>query len=418
MFNINQKLNFNNLLLLFFILFPCLMITGPFLPDLFSSLLSIFFLFLLFRGKINFKFNKKIFLFFILFFLILILSTLINGSNLKSMKTSFLYFRHFTFLIMLIYILNIYPKLYKLLFYGLTIIFIILIIDGYTEYFFSTGILSNSIKENSRISSFFGDEYILGSYISKLFLIYFFLYKKQNFKNKIFIISIFSILIFAYFLVFMTGERSSFFLLNLSMIIMLIFYFNLKNLIIFSLFISITLFSLSKDTNLKHRYIDLTKNTFKFVYEKNYYDELSFNLKTSSEIIKKNFIFGSGPRNYYLECSNYWKNEDSQFIKSCRSHPHNYHLQLLAEVGLFGYLFILIFLIYLIWKLIIMKLHKNLALKNDKNITILIIALIMVLWPFTTTGNFFNNWLSYINYFLLALFFNESRFLTKFQYQK
>ena len=49
---------------------------------------------------------------------------------------------------------------------------------------------------------------------------------------------------------------------------MLIFYFNLKNLIIFSLFISITLFSLSKDTNLKHRYIDLTKNTFKFVYEK------------------------------------------------------------------------------------------------------------------------------------------------------
>ena len=71
------------------------------------------------------------------------------------MKTSFLYFRHFTFLIMLIYILNIYPKLYKLLFYGLTIIFIILIIDGYTEYFFSTGILSNSIKENSRISSFF-----------------------------------------------------------------------------------------------------------------------------------------------------------------------------------------------------------------------------------------------------------------------
>ena len=62
----------------------------------------------------------------------------------------------------------------------------------------------------------------------------FFLYKKQNFKNKIFIISIFSILIFAYFLVFMTGERSSFFLLNLSMIIMLIFYFNLKNLIIFS----------------------------------------------------------------------------------------------------------------------------------------------------------------------------------------
>ena len=127
------------------------------------------------------------------------------------MKTSFLYFRHFTFLIMLIYILNIYPKLYKLLFYGLTIIFIILIIDGYTEYFFSTGILSNSIKENSRISSFFGDEYILGSYISKLFLIYFFLYKKQNFKNKIFIISIFSILIFAYFLVFMTEKDRVFF---------------------------------------------------------------------------------------------------------------------------------------------------------------------------------------------------------------
>ena len=415
MLNINQYLNFNYTLVFFFILFPFLMITGPFLPDLFSSILSLFFLYLLFLKKINLEINKKFFLIFFIFFLILIFSSLINEINFKSLKSSFFYFRHFIFLLMFIYIINFFPHLYKFLFYSLTLIFIILIIDGYSEYFYSTGVLSNSIKESGRISSFFGDEYILGSYVSKFFLIYFYLFYKLNFQKKNLSLITYTILILSYFLVFMTAERSSFFLLNFDIILLLLFFFNFKNLIIYCLFITLTLFGLSKDDGLKHRYVDLTKNTFTYIKNQNYYDEITFNLKTSSEIIKKNIFFGAGPRNYYLECNNFWYKKNIKLKNSCTSHPHNYHLQLIAEVGIAGYLFIILFFFYLIWKLIKIRFQSFSILRKDKSYVILIISLITILWPLTTSGNFFNNWLSYFNFFVLSLFFAENQLFTKFK---
>ena len=187
----------------------------------------------------------------------------------------------------------------------------------------------------------------------------------------------------------MTAERSSFFLLNFNIILLLLFFFNFKNLIIYSLFITLTLFILSKDENLKHRYIDLTKNTFTYIKSQNYSDEITFNLKTSSEIIKKNIFLGVGPRNYYIECNNFWYKKNTNLMNSCTSHPHNYHLQLIAEVGITGYLFIILFFFYLIWKLIKIRFHNFNILRKDKSYAILIISLTTILWPLTTSGNFF-----------------------------
>ena len=80
---------------------------------------------------------------------------------------------------------------------------------------------------------------------------------------------------------------------------------------------------------------------------------------------------------------------------SCSTHPHNTYLQLLTEIGLVGFLFVIIILLYTI-----KYLFKHLSLKfkkkyffNDFEICILS-GIIIYLWPIVPTGNIFNNWLS------------------------
>ena len=53
-------------------------------------------------------------------------------------------------------------------YYALVLCFSVLAIDGYIQYFTGTNLVGFEILDN-RISSFFGDELIMGSYLSRLF---------------------------------------------------------------------------------------------------------------------------------------------------------------------------------------------------------------------------------------------------------
>ena len=69
--------------------------------------------------------------------------------------------------------------------------------DGFYEYFFGQNIFGWSNPETSRISSFFGDEYILGSYLSRLWPIFFgisIIYFKE--KEKLFFLFILIFILF------------------------------------------------------------------------------------------------------------------------------------------------------------------------------------------------------------------------------
>ena len=68
-------------------------------------------------------------------------------------------------------------------------------------------------------------------------------------------------------------------------------------------------------------------------------------------------FFGAGPKSFRVLCDenlygiNRW---------SCSSHPHNYYIQLLAEVGLIGFSFLLIAYISFIYVLFRIIVEKNL----------------------------------------------------------
>ena len=90
---------------------------------------------------------------------------------------------------------------------------------------------------------FFEDELILGSYLSRFFPILFglFVFLNMEFnKKKIFILISF-IFIFSESLIFLSGERSSFFFMNLSAIYMLLMLKNYKKFRLIILTFSLTL---------------------------------------------------------------------------------------------------------------------------------------------------------------------------------
>ena len=166
------------------------------------------------------------------------------------------YFRFGLFAIAIWFILkidkNVLNKFYNILI--LSIIF--LVIDGYIQYFTGKNIFGN-IAITNRSSSFFGDELILGSYLSRIFPILFaiFILNYSAIKKKT-LIAFFLLYTLVAILIFLSGERASFFFFIFSAIFCLIFLKNFIKIILVALAISFLIISII--TNYDEHY----KNKF------------------------------------------------------------------------------------------------------------------------------------------------------------
>ena len=99
-------------------------------------------------------------------------------------------------------------------------------------------------------------------------------------------------------------------------------------------------------------------------------------------------IFGNGVNSFRNNCKKY----DHEF--NCSTHPHSFFLQILSELGLIGILFYLFFIYFLIINIS--------SSKNSEGIKILSVGLLIYLFPIAPSGNFFNNWLNMIFYYLIG----------------
>ena len=90
---------------------------------------------------------------------------------------------------------------------------------------------------------------------------------------------------------------------------------------------------------------------------------------------------------------------------TCSTHPHNTYLQILSEIGIFGFLIIFFFFIKTLYENIkIIIFSKNLN-NIDMCYYFLNLGIIINLFPLIPSGNFFNNWLSLIMFYPLGYWF-------------
>jgi len=397
--SVKEKFIFYNFPVFLFSLIPFFLITGPFLSDLSVSLISLLFLIYCLKEKKFSYFKNKYFYFFLIFWSYLIFNSLINNFNFNSLKISFFYFRYGVFVIALVALLNTEDKFIKYFFYCIFICFAALILDGFYQYFVGENILG--FKSTGRITSFFGDEKILGSYLCRLWPIFFglsiFIIKQ---KNKLFFLLIL-IFILSESLVFLSGDRSAFFNINLSAIFVILFSQKLFKIRLLTLLSSILLLFIISLINpmAKERVFDKSIEQMNLGSGKNdeiyiFSEQHTHHYITAYRMFLDNKIFGVGLKNFRNIC----KDEKYQVSElSCSTHPHNTYIQILAETGLIGFFFLLILVFYFckyILKHLILK-FKGKYYFNDFEICILS-AIVIYIWPFIPTGNFFTNWLSII----------------------
>ena len=372
------------------------LILGPFFPDLIISISALFFLFHILKNNDFYYLNKKPFLIFLFFCLTSIIISLEADNISLSIKSSLFYFRIGLFSCFIWYLIEKDKNILTYFYYSLILCFSILVVDGYFQYFTGTNMVGLKLLEN-RVSSFFGDELIMGSYLSRLFPLLFALFLvKKKFKFEIYFIGLLFILVDV--LIFMSGERSAFFYLNLSTVFIIILIkeyqkFRLITFIIAIVCISILSLNSSKlgDRMFKEpaKNMGLIKSSEKPTIFTPQHDSL---IRTAFNMYKDKPLLGHGPKMFRILCKN---EKYATGITPCMTHPHNFYIQLLAETGIIGFLFLFSTLIYVISAALIQI--KSIILKQKRPFTdyqiCLLAGMLITVWPFSPNGNFFNNWL-------------------------
>ena len=451
--NLMIKKNKIDLSIFFFFLFPTLLVSGPFLTDLFVAVTVLTFIFQTCKNKDFYYYKNYFFLYFLVFYLyILINSIFINFELINFLKT-FAYLRFGLFVLAIFYFMEKNSSIIKAIFYGFIFIFTILILDSFFQLITHKNVFGVPLfidGDGIRLSSLFGDELILGSFLIRTLPVFFGIYFYLNVKNYYIFLPLFCIL---FFIIILSGERTAFvYMMFLILFLIFIQKISIKKLILtLSIFLLISLsyfilndvskiriFTLTvkqyeilknkRATNLIKIYDNQneekeelkkikTQNQkylifFKNIIPKQHFDHYHSALKMFNE----NKIMGVGIKGFRLFCNDE-KYKISDF--SCSSHPHNTYVQLLAETGLIGFLIVttvFVVIIFVFIKYIIFKIIKKKVILNEFQLLLLFSATLS-LWPLIPSGNFFNNWLSTIYYFPAGLFLWSKKGVKKFNHK-
>ena len=411
-FESRDKFNIINRKYIYFLIIaitPTLVI-GPAIPDIIVSYLAFICIIHLCLNKINIFKNKLIILFF-LFYLILLLSSFLSDYYQFSFRSSSVYFRFILFSVLVFLVYEKYPKIIYWCSIVAFITILIVVFDAIFQYIFSYNTIGYERAHATRVSGFFYDKYVLGSFIVRIMpisLIFLFFNNNQynNLKYKSLILLYFIIIALG---IFLSGERTAIVYFLIILILSFLFLNYLRKFFIsfFIIFISLSISIFYYDEDIKSRFLNTTiselglnDNTlsikiFSDTHQKFYY--------TSFLIFKDNVFFGAGPNTYRKKCKDkiykFTDTDENKIINTCATHPHNTYMQLLAEAGIISFLIIIFLFILILYKLINLLINSSSSRNNDIIQFLLLVACFVTLFPFVPNGNFFNNWLN-ILYFL------------------
>ncbi|MDC1043982.1 O-antigen ligase family protein [Candidatus Pelagibacter ubique] len=399
------------------------LIWGPFFPDLIVSVSALFFLYYVIKNKdFNYFFNTPLIIFFIFCIYFIFVSIFVADDILLSLESSLFYFRIGVFSCFIWYLIDKDKSIFNYFYYALILCFSVLVIAGYFQFFTGEHIFGSKLDIPYQISSLFGNEYIMGSYLSRLFPLLFALFLvKEKMKYEIYFIALLFILVDV--IIFMSGERAAFFYLNLSTIFIIILIkeyqkFRLITFIIAIICIAVLNLNSSKFSDRMFKEPALSMGIIKNSKEIEIKAKVTIFtpahdsvIRTAYNMFKGQPIFGHGPKMFRIKCKN---KEYATGISPCLTHPHNFYVQLLAETGIIGFLFLLSGLIYLLYAAL--RQLKSIIFKKKRPFSdyqvCLLAGILITIWPLSPNGNFFNNWLMIvyslpIGFFLQSIYYKN-----------
>ena len=429
-------------------LFPLFYVLGNFFVNVSVTLISIIGL-ILYKWKI-FDFKKdNLLILMSCFFLIIIISTFFenisNPGNVKLYK-SLIFLRYFVLLLVIRYaLINDHINLKKFLISCL-ICSAVISLDVILQFVTEKNIIGLKSAELHR-SSFFGDEPIAGGFIQRFSVLGFFFVLTVFRKNylKALVSSVFLALCF--FGTFYSGNKMPAFLLLIFILgILTLSFLNFKIyknkiFILSSLIVLVMVFlggkklegivsNTIKDTyyfshsntfmgaipNLKIIYSEVTRdyselNKYKgktwFHYTEEFKDKEKYRYIgkrsaynhiyiTSLDLFLERPLTGRGIKSFRETC----KERVHLPNRICSTHQHNYHLQILNDTGLIGYL-----IFFGTFFFVILKCFRKNNLRSNIYFYAALSVLIIEFIPLRSTGGFFSTINSAYIFFMIGILF-------------
>ena len=341
--------------------------------------------------------------------------------NIIVVKTIFyLRFLLFYFVIRILVEKNIINFKTFLIFCSICSYFVCL--DLIYQFNFGKDIFGFTSNDPRRLGGPFGDEMVAGSYLQRFAIFTFFLILIFfKIKNK-FSLSIFLFLTFSLFLVsiIISGNRIP---IILFLILMLCVFSSLKIIrkYLIPLFITITLIIgvlFNVNQNIKDHFIHFNNKVIESIDffstiiikdKKSKIIEIPGNVKGQYEVtvngkliqIPNNYIkefnsgyqtwlnnkyIGGGIKSFHKNCQ---KSGISFNILNCSSHPHNYYLEILSEIGIIGLIILIIIFSKIFYDNLIKRNMFEYSLEKNGLILPFIFLFLLEIFPIRTTGSFF-----------------------------
>ena len=306
----------------------------------------------------------------------------------------------------------------KYFFFSAAIFSTVISFDILIQFFSGKNLIGYPITLN-RPSSFFNTENIAGGYLQRfiLFLI-FLIYLKKKKTNNSFLVFLFLIFLIP---ITLTANRMP----TVIYISSIFFYFliekKFKEIIIFFLILFSLIFFLNKkfpNHKLNNDFKSFSIETLNIIsiapklFYHNNDDEIDkvknkylliFN--TGIQLWKEKKIFGHGIKAYRIKCESINKN-------FCTTHPHNFLIEILIDVGLVG--LVSIFSIFVIGAINFFNFYYKVKNINLRLITSIFFLLVFFeFFPIRSTGSFFSTTNSAYIFLMLAIFINLKKLLLK-----
>ncbi len=419
---IGKKILLVNLIILSI---PLTYIIGPLALNLNILLLIVLGLLLFFKEIIELRFSsidKIVFIFFSFVLFTGVFNTIENYyfGNIKDLEDFTVlfktigYLRHLALYLILKFLVEKNYLKFNWFFISASVFCAFVVVDVIYQFFVGTDIFGLEAadtdprgKENRRLSGPFGDEYIAGSFIQRFSLFLLFIFPIFfKFKNKILLLTVF---LFSFSLIFFSliaaGNRMPFILFLISIFLIMITEKNFRKYFIFLLLlvtiIFLTLFYSNKTikTNF-YSFYDNIVHIAKVINPVNILISKEYNRKivpdhfdeweTFYDTWHMNKFIGGGVRSFRVNCPQR-KNIHEEERATCSTHPHNYYLEILTELGIIGFIIFSIIVLKICWNYFLIKISNREDSINNKILMPFFMLLFVEIFPIKSSGSFFNS---------------------------